>query len=137
MQRELAEALLRKFEERPQLQGGLDGVCRLLLTADTYSVPLLRDHCLHRLAARFSDLATRVAPHHEQTLFAQFLQAIAPVVGLQRYDVLLSAQTRHLNCNQELLLNCQAPIVFGLLGRCGEATLDDKTELEKDFSSSA
>ena len=80
-QKELAEALLKKFEERPQLQGGLDGICRLLLTADTYSVPLLRDHCLHRLAARFADLVSRTAPQHEQTLFAQFLQAIAPTVG--------------------------------------------------------
>lgn len=45
--------MLRKFEARPQLQGGLEGICRLLLIADSYHVPLLRDHCLQRLAARY------------------------------------------------------------------------------------
>jgi hypothetical protein len=79
-QRELAEALLRKFEARPQLQGGLEGICRLLLIADAYRVPLLRDHCLHRLAARYTDLARRVAPQQEQILFSQFLLAVAPQV---------------------------------------------------------
>ena len=54
LQREVADALLRKFEARPQLQGGLEGVCRLLLIADSYHVPLLRDHCLQRLAARYT-----------------------------------------------------------------------------------
>lgn len=81
VQRELAEALMKIFEKRPQLQGGLDGICRLLLIADTYNVPLLRDHCLHMLASRFNDLATRVAPQHEQLLFREFLQAVAPRVG--------------------------------------------------------
>lgn len=98
MQKELAEALLKKFEERPQLQGGLDGVCRLLLAADTYSVPLLRDHCLHRLAARFADLAARIAPQHEQNLFAQFLQAIVPTVRalskLQPAPLILSSAAK-------------------------------------------
>lgn len=82
MQRELAYCLIREFEERPQLQGGLEGICRLLLVADANSVTTLRDHCLHRLAARFSALAKRTAPQDEQELFMDFLVSIAPKVQL-------------------------------------------------------
>ena len=78
-QRDIAEALIARFEVRPQLQGGLEGILRLLLIADLYSVTLLRDHCLHRLAARFNTLASN-PPQHERALFDEFLLAVAPKV---------------------------------------------------------
>lgn len=72
--------LIARFEQRPQLQGGLEGLCRLLLAAELYSVPLLRWHCLHRLAARFEALAARTTPRHESDVFAEFLIELAPEV---------------------------------------------------------
>ena len=80
MQKELAEVLIDEFEARPNLQGGLEGICRILLVADEFNVAILRDHCLHRLAARFRDLAERTAPLNEQKLFLDFLASIAPKV---------------------------------------------------------
>lgn len=80
-QKQLAEVLISRFEKRPQLQGGLEGICRLLLIADLYNVALLRDHCLYRLAGRFDSLATGSSPQHEAVLFGQFLNAVTPVVS--------------------------------------------------------
>ena len=83
VQREVAESLITRFERQPQLQGGLEGICRLLLEADRFQVVLLRDHCLHRLAARFDSLVAD-APEQESAVFEAFLAAVAPKVRMPR-----------------------------------------------------
>ena len=41
---------------------------------------LLRDHCLHCLAARFEALAEEHAPQREREVFEAFVAAVAPQV---------------------------------------------------------
>ena len=111
LQKELAEVLISEFEGKPQLQGGLEGVCRILLVADAYNVVVLRDHCLHRLAARFNDLAKRTAPLDEQKLFLDFLASIMPKVLTALWKTNLSPmkdsmQTLHYRLHCILHLCC-------------------------------
>ena len=48
--------------------------------ADRFGVALLRDHCLHCLAARFEALAEERAPPREREVFEAFVAAVAPQV---------------------------------------------------------
>ena len=52
----------------------------MLLVADRYGVALLRDHCLHGLAARFEALVEERAPPREREVFEAFVAAVAPQV---------------------------------------------------------
>ena len=54
----------------------MDQLCRLLLAADTYQVPLLRNYCLAGLAQAFQSLHTHTP--REQAIFEAFVDAVAP-----------------------------------------------------------
>ena len=73
MQREVAEHILAALDAGG---GSMDQLCRLLLAADTYQVPLLRNYCLAGLAQAFQSLDTHTA--REQAIFEAFVDAVAP-----------------------------------------------------------
>lgn len=77
MQRKAAEAIIREWEVRAPR---LEPMCRMLLLAERYSVTLLRDLCLHALAARFEALVEERAPRHDREVFEAFVAAVAPRV---------------------------------------------------------
>ena len=76
-QRKAAEAIVREWEVRAPR---LEPMCRMLLLAERYSVTLLRDRCLHALAARFEALVEERAPRQEREVFEAFVAAVAPRV---------------------------------------------------------
>ncbi|BDA48677.1 Ankyrin repeat and BTB/POZ domain-containing protein 1 [Coccomyxa sp. Obi] len=95
MKRKAAEAIIREWEVRAPR---LEPMCRMLLLAERYSVTLLRDRCLHALAARFEALVEERAPRHEREVFEAFVAAVAPrdaedifdgshVLGASRGDI--------------------------------------------------
>jgi hypothetical protein len=53
----------------------------MMLVADRYGVTLLRDRCLHALAARFGALVQDRAPAHEREVLEAFIAAVAPKVA--------------------------------------------------------
>lgn len=91
-QRKVAEAIVAEWEAcTPRLEP----MCRMLLVADRYGVTLLRNRCLHALAARFEALVGERAPRHEREVseelkraprrerevFEAFVAAVAPRVN--------------------------------------------------------
>ena len=73
----MAKRIIEAWEERlPRLEP----LCRMLLVADRFGVALLRNHCLHCLAARFEALAEERAPPREREVFEAFVAAVAPQV---------------------------------------------------------
>lgn len=54
----------------------------MLLVADRFGAMLLRERCLHALAARFDALAEDRAPAQEREVFEAFIAAVAPNVNL-------------------------------------------------------
>lgn len=64
MQRAVADAVLDNIESamRAGAKPSLEHLCRLLLTADSHSVPALRDSCLAAIAHRFDALAAGMWP---------------------------------------------------------------------------
>ena len=77
VQRRVAERIIEAWEQRiPRLEP----LCRMLLIADRYGVTLLRDHCLHCLAACFEALVEERAPQREREVFEAFVAAVAPQV---------------------------------------------------------
>ena len=87
MQRRVAERIIEAWERRiPRLEP----LCRMLLVADRYGASLLRDHCLHCLAARFEALVEERAPQREREVFEAFVAAVAPQVpGRPSHDAAL------------------------------------------------
>ena len=73
----MAERIIEAWEER---QPRLEPLCRMLLVADRFGVALLRDHCLHCLAARFEALAEERVPPREREVFEAFVAAVAQQV---------------------------------------------------------
>ena len=76
-QRRVAECIIEAWEQRSPR---LEPLCRMLLVADRYGVTLLRNHCLHCLAARFEALVEERAPQREREVFEAFVSAVAPQV---------------------------------------------------------
>ncbi len=73
----MAEAIIAEW---PVCAPELEEMCRMLLVADRYGVTLLRDRCLHALAARFHALVEERAPREEREVFEAFVAAVAPRV---------------------------------------------------------
>lgn len=104
MQRRVAERIIEAWELRiPRLEP----LCRMLLVADRYGVTLLREHCLHCLAARFESLAEEWGPPREREVFEAFVAAVAPQVPLQTCAMLVDvADASDANWT---LLSCTMP----------------------------
>ena len=81
VQRRVAERIIEAWEQR---MPRLEPLCRMLLVAERYGVTLLRDHCLHCLAARFEALVEERAPQREREIFEAFVAAVAPQVPCQK-----------------------------------------------------
>ena len=76
LQREVAEHITAALDAGG---GSMNQLCRLLLAADTYQVPLLRNYCLAGLAQAFYSLHTHTP--REQAIFEAFVDAVAPKVN--------------------------------------------------------
>ncbi|CAL5223847.1 g6430 [Coccomyxa viridis] len=83
MKRRVAERIIEAWEQR---MPRLEPLCRMLLVAERYGVTLLRDHCLHCLAARFEALVEERAPQREREIFEAFVAAVAPQDGEDIFD---------------------------------------------------
>ncbi len=77
-QRAVAECVVASWEASPPRT--LERVCRVLLAADAFSVTLLREHCLRRLAAVFDRVSHPAAAEQERVTFESFVAAVAPQV---------------------------------------------------------
>eukprot|EP00884_Botryococcus_braunii_P013836 jgi/Botrbrau1/22453/Bobra.0091s0055.1 len=84
MKRAVAEHVIEAWEISPPKT--LERLCRVLLAADGFSVALLREHCLRRLAAAFDRVSHPAAPEFERLTFETFVASVAPQDGRDILD---------------------------------------------------